>query len=79
MAGWSPNTCSDICRAPPSLVKNMPGAGHLIGTNAIYASKPDGLTIGTFNTGLIYNQLDPAIAACGSISTKMSWIGKASN
>jgi tripartite-type tricarboxylate transporter receptor subunit TctC len=39
------------------VVRNMPGAGHLIGTNAINASKPDGLTLGTFNTGLIYNQL----------------------
>ena len=39
------------------VVKNMPGAGHVIGANAIYAAKPDGLTIGTFNTGLIYNQL----------------------
>ena len=34
------------------IVQNMPGAGHLIGTNYIYASEPDGLTIGTFNTGL---------------------------
>src|SRR6187399_2887180 len=39
------------------VVKHLPGAGHLVGTNTIYASKPDGLTIGTFNTGLIYNQL----------------------
>src|SRR4051812_4302911 len=37
------------------VVKNVPGAGHLVGTNSIYASRPDGLTIGTFNTGLIYN------------------------
>src|ERR687898_1689453 len=39
------------------VVKNVPGAGHLIGTNTIYSSKPDGLTIGNFNNGLIYNQL----------------------
>jgi putative tricarboxylic transport membrane protein len=39
------------------VVQNMPGAGHLVGTNYIYASEPDGLTIGTFNTGLIYGQL----------------------
>src|SRR6476660_10398954 len=39
------------------VVKNMPGAGHLIGANTIYASRADGLTLGTFNTGLIYNQL----------------------
>src|ERR1700754_830250 len=27
------------------VVQNMPGAGHLVGTNYIYASEPDGLTI----------------------------------
>lgn len=57
------------------VVQNMPGAGHLIGTNYIYASEPDGLTFGTFNTGLIYGQLtgDPGIKFDLS---KMSWIGK---
>src|SRR5258707_15781101 len=39
------------------VVKNVAGAGHLIGANTIYASRADGLTIGTFTTGLIYNQL----------------------
>ncbi len=39
------------------VVKNVPGAGHIVGANTIYASKPDGLTIGIFNTGLIYNQV----------------------
>lgn len=58
------------------VVKNMPGAGHIIGTNAIYASKPDGLTIGTFNTGLIYNQITRESAVKFDL-TKMSWIGKA--
>jgi tripartite-type tricarboxylate transporter receptor subunit TctC len=58
------------------VVKNVPGAGHLIGTNTIYASKPDGLTIGTFNTGLIYNQLIQAEGVKFDL-TKMSWIGKA--
>ena len=37
--------------------QERPGAGHLVGTNTIYASRADGLTIGTFNTGLIYNRL----------------------
>lgn len=57
------------------VVQNMPGAGHLIGANYIYASKADGLTFGTFNTGLIYGQLggDPNIKFD---LTKMSWIGK---
>jgi tripartite-type tricarboxylate transporter receptor subunit TctC len=59
------------------VTKNMPGAGHIIGANAIYGSKPDGLTIGTFNTGLIYNQL-VGLEAIRFDLTKMSWIGKAS-
>jgi tripartite-type tricarboxylate transporter receptor subunit TctC len=60
------------------VVKNLPGAGHLVGTNTIYAAKPDGLTIGTFNTGLIYNQLIGLDGVKFDL-TKMSWIGKASS
>lgn len=59
------------------ITRNMPGAGHIIGANYIYASKPDGLTIGTFNTGLIYNQL-VGLDSMKADLTKMSWIGKAS-
>ena len=58
------------------VVKNMPGAGHLVGANATYASKADGLTIGTFNTGLIYAQIIGHEGAKFDLS-KMSWIGKA--
>jgi tripartite-type tricarboxylate transporter receptor subunit TctC len=58
------------------VVKNMPGAGHLVGANALYASKPDGLTIGSFNTGLIYAQIIKHDGAKFDLS-KMSWIGKA--
>ncbi len=60
------------------VVKNMPGAGHIIGANAIYASKADGLTIGSFNTGLIYNQIVGAQGVKFDLS-KMSWIGKAAS
>jgi tripartite-type tricarboxylate transporter receptor subunit TctC len=60
------------------VVKNLPGAGHLVGTNTLYAAKPDGLTIGTFNTGLIYNQLIGLDGVKFDL-TKMSWIGKASS
>ncbi|MFM2443287.1 MAG: hypothetical protein RJB09_473 [Pseudomonadota bacterium] len=60
------------------VVKNVPGAGHIIGANTIYASKADGLTIGTFNTGLIYNQLINANGVKFDLS-KMSWIGKAAS
>lgn len=59
------------------VVRNVPGAGHIVGANTIYASKADGLTIGTFNTGLIYNQL-VGLDAMKADLTKMSWIGKAS-
>jgi tripartite-type tricarboxylate transporter receptor subunit TctC len=58
------------------VVKNVPGAGNLIGTNMLYASKPDGLTIGTFNTGLIYAQMT-GLEGVKFDLTKMSWIGKA--
>ena len=58
------------------VVKNVPGAGHLVGANTIYASKPDGLTIGTFNTGLLYSQLMGTEGVRFDL-TKMSWIGKA--
>jgi tripartite-type tricarboxylate transporter receptor subunit TctC len=59
-------------------VVNRPGAGHVVGANLIYAARPNGLTIGTFNTGLIYAQLvgKPGIKFD---LRKMSWIGKAAS
>lgn len=57
------------------IVQNMPGAGHIIGANFIYNSEPDGLTIGTFNTGLIYGQLKGDDAIKFDLAN-MSWIGK---
>ncbi len=60
------------------LVRNVPGAGHIVGANTIYASKPDGLTIGMFNTGLIYDQLLKRDGVLFDL-TKFSWIGKAAN
>jgi tripartite-type tricarboxylate transporter receptor subunit TctC len=60
------------------VVKNVPGAGHLIGANTIYASRPDGLTLGTFTTGLLYNQIVKLEGVQFDLE-KMSWIGKASS
>jgi tripartite-type tricarboxylate transporter receptor subunit TctC len=60
------------------VVRNMPGAGHILGANAIYASRADGLTLGTFNTGLIYNQLIGLEGVKFDLA-KMSWIGKAAS
>ncbi len=60
------------------VVKNLPGAGHIIGANFIYNSKPDGLTIGTFNTGLTLEQVTKAEGIKFDLA-KMSWIGKAAS
>lgn len=60
------------------VVQNMPGAGHMLGANYIYGATPDGLTIGTFNTGLVYSQLAGADGVRFDLS-KMSWIGKAAS
>ncbi len=60
------------------IVKNVPGAGHIIGANQLYAAKPDGLTIGTFNTGLVYAQILDRQGVKFDLR-KMSWIGKAAS
>lgn len=57
------------------IVKNVPGAGHIIGANEVYAAKPDGLTIGTFNTALIYSQIVGAEGIKFDL-TKFTWIAK---
>lgn len=58
------------------IVKNMPGAAHILGTNTLYASRPDGLTIGTFNMGLLHAQIAGSRGVKFDLRT-MSWIGKA--
>ncbi len=75
MAASSRNTCRSICRARPSWSRTCgrrPPRRH----QCYLASRNDGLTIGTFNTGLIYNQLMQLPAAKFDL-TKMSWVGKA--
>ena len=57
------------------VIRNVPGAGHLLGANTIYASKPDGLTIGTFSTGMTVSQIVGKEGVRYDL-TKMSWIGK---
>jgi tripartite-type tricarboxylate transporter receptor subunit TctC len=57
------------------LVRNVPGGGHLVGANLIYSARPDGLTLGTFNTGLIYAQLLKQSGVRFDLS-RMSWVGK---
>lgn len=57
------------------IVKNVPGAGHIIGANEVYMAPPDGLTIGTFNTALIYSQIVGAEGIKFDL-TKYTWIAK---
>ena len=58
------------------LIKNIPGAGHIVGANTLAASKADGLTIGTFNTGLIYAQILKHEGVQFDLR-EFAWIGKA--
>jgi len=58
------------------VVKNVPGAGHILGANMIYGARADGLTIGTFNTGLLYAQIAEQAGVHFDLA-KMSWVGKA--
>jgi len=60
------------------VVKNVPGAGHIVGANTIYAAEADGLTIGSFNTGLVYAQL-LGLEGVQFDLHKMSWVGKAAS
>ncbi len=57
------------------VVKNRPGAGHIIGVNLIYAAPPNGLTLGNFTTGLVYSQVLKQKGIRFDLA-KMSWIGK---
>jgi len=56
------------------IVKNVPGAGHIIGANEIYASRPNGLKFGTFNRALALSQLANLKGVRFDL-TKMSWLG----
>ena len=57
-----------------AFVRNVPGASHLIGLHALVNAEPDGLTIGTFNTGLLMSSNPLSIDL-----RELSWIGKAAS
>lgn len=60
---------------PTVIVENLPGAGGLLTANRLFkAAKPDGLTIGHFNGGLVMGQVlsNPGIEFDAA---KFQWIG----
>ncbi|WAH35610.1 Bug family tripartite tricarboxylate transporter substrate binding protein [Alicyclobacillus dauci] len=57
-------------------VVNAPGGGGLVGTNQIYAAKPDGLTIGDTNAGGdVFDQMVGANGMTFDV-TKMTWLAR---
>ena len=60
------------------IVRNVPGAGHIVGADEVYIARPDGLTLGSFNTGLVIAQLIKTDGVRFDLA-KMSWIGKAAS
>jgi tripartite-type tricarboxylate transporter receptor subunit TctC len=60
-------------------IENQPGGGGLVGTNAIYASPPDGLTIGDTNAaGDVFAEMAKT-PGVGFETTKFNWIGRPDN
>ena len=59
------------------VVRNMPGAGHRLGINYIYNSKPNGLTLGTFSSTLVMTQIVGSKGVRFDLA-KMNFLGKAS-
>ncbi len=60
------------------VVLNRPGAGHTIGANLLYVARPDGITIGSFTTNLVYSQVVKRKGVRFDLA-RMSWIGKAAS
>lgn len=58
------------------VVKNVPGAGSLVGSNQLYAAEPNGLTIGILNgSGVMQAQLTDAAGVKLDLA-KFTWLGR---
>ncbi len=60
------------------IVKNKPGGGNIIGMNALYRSKPDGLTFGTFNRAVGIAQV-VGLKGVKFDFQRLSWLGSATS
>ncbi len=63
-------------KADNVIIRNVPGAGHIVGTNTLWRAKKNGLTLGTFNVGLVYGQLVGQEGINFDLR-KFEWVGKA--
>jgi tripartite-type tricarboxylate transporter receptor subunit TctC len=64
---------------PTVIVQNMPGANSIIAANHVYAvTKPDALTIGTFNRNLPIAQLTKVEGVKFDMA-KFAWVGSAAS
>lgn len=58
------------------VIRNVPGAGSVIGTNTVYLSKPDGLTIAIINVpGMVFNQVGESKGVKFDLE-KFSWLAR---
>src|SRR6185369_3082057 len=61
--------------SPTTVVDNMTGAGSLVAANYLYnTAKPDGLTIGNWNSALVFNQ-SMGDSNVRFDARKVGWIG----
>lgn len=61
---------------PSVIVENMPGAGSLVAANHVYnVAKPDGLTIGMWNGGLVMRQVLRFDKGFEFEAPKFNWLG----
>ncbi|MDF1593587.1 MAG: tripartite tricarboxylate transporter substrate-binding protein [Desulfobacterales bacterium] len=56
------------------IVKNVPGAGHVLCVNQLYKKKPDGLTFALFSRSLIATQVAEVKGVKFDLG-KLSWLG----
>lgn len=56
------------------IVKNVPGAGHVLCVNQLYKKKPNGLTISLFSRSLIATQVAEVKGVQFDLA-KLSWLG----
>ncbi|MDF1593586.1 MAG: tripartite tricarboxylate transporter substrate-binding protein [Desulfobacterales bacterium] len=69
-------TLEKFLQANKISIRNIPGNGMIDGANAIYRSQPDGLTFGTFNSGLLTAQL-AGTKGIQFVLEKFTWLANA--